>query len=120
MNCKIVGAGLDGLAAAGCLPRAGFDVDVYEQAPEPADFYRWMFFAAGPAEQAVTVESMDWDVPAQRSGQLGFGTVDDTFIALESALANGPYVRGDRFTAVDVYPGSSLRWGMTFGTVEKR
>jgi salicylate hydroxylase len=30
----IAGAGLGGLAAAGCLLQAGFDVDVYEQAPE--------------------------------------------------------------------------------------
>ncbi len=29
----IVGAGLGGLAAAGCLLRAGFDVEIYEQAP---------------------------------------------------------------------------------------
>ena len=29
----IVGAGLGGLAAAGCLLRAGYDVEVYEQAP---------------------------------------------------------------------------------------
>ena len=29
----IVGAGLGGLTAAGCLLKAGFDVDVYEQAP---------------------------------------------------------------------------------------
>jgi len=30
----IAGAGLGGLAAAGCLLKAGFDVEIYEQAPE--------------------------------------------------------------------------------------
>ena len=30
----IAGAGIGGLAAASCLLKAGFDVDVYEQAPE--------------------------------------------------------------------------------------
>ena len=33
----IVGAGLGGLAAASCLLRAGFDVEVFEQAPELAE-----------------------------------------------------------------------------------
>ena len=30
----IAGAGLGGLAAASCLLKAGFDVEIYEQAPE--------------------------------------------------------------------------------------
>ena len=30
----IAGAGLGGLAAAGCLLKAGFDVELYEQAPQ--------------------------------------------------------------------------------------
>ena len=29
----IVGAGLGGLSAAGCLLKAGFDIEIYEQAP---------------------------------------------------------------------------------------
>ena len=33
----IVGAGLGGLAAAACLLKAGFDVEVYEQAPMLAE-----------------------------------------------------------------------------------
>ena len=30
----IAGAGLGGLSAAGCLLKAGFDVEIFEQAPE--------------------------------------------------------------------------------------
>jgi glutathione S-transferase len=40
--------------------------------------------------------------------------------ALKLALGKGPFICGDQFTGVDVYLGSSLNWGMQFGTIEKR
>lgn len=88
--------------------------------PELADFYRWLFFAAGPVEQVMTVNSMGWEVPADRGRQLGFGSVSGALDALETALGGGAFVCGERFTAADVYLGSCLNWGMQFGTVEKR
>lgn len=96
----------------GLIPKVG--------EPGLADFYRWMFFAAGPFEQAVSVKSMGWEVTAEQSRTLGFGTLTDTFAATEIALSKGDYICGDQFTAVDVYFGSHLLWGMMFGTVEKR
>ena len=33
---------------------------------ELADYYRWMFFAAGPVEQAIVGRSMGWEVPPER------------------------------------------------------
>jgi glutathione S-transferase len=51
---------------------------------------------------------------------VGFGSYADTMNALETALQPGPYVCGDQFTAADVYVGSSLGWGLQFGTIEKR
>lgn len=88
--------------------------------PQLADFYRWMFFAAGPVEQAVTVKSMGWTCDENQSRTLGFGSLQDVYQAVEVALANGPFVCGQDFTAVDVYLGSQLRWGILFGTVEDR
>lgn len=88
--------------------------------PQLAAFYRWMFFAAGPLEQAVSTSSMGWEVTAERSRTLGFGSMEDTLRAVETALVPGPYVCGETFTAVDVYLGSHLMWGMQFGTIEKR
>lgn len=89
--------------------------------PRRADFYRWMFFAAGPVEQAVTTRSMNWEVPddSEKQGMLGFGNFDKTFATLKLALQPGPYICGEQFTAVDVYLGSQLSWGMMFGTIEK-
>jgi glutathione S-transferase len=85
-----------------------------------AAYYRWLFFAAGPLEMAVTAKALEWQVPEGRSRMVGFGSYNDTLNALEKALMPGPYICGDQFTAADVYVGSALGWGMMFGTVEKR
>jgi glutathione S-transferase len=88
--------------------------------PRLADFYRWMHFASGPLEMAVTARSMGWNVAEEQRRSVGFGCYEDTLDAVELAIAEAPFICGDQFTAVDVYLGSALIWGMMFGTVEKR
>lgn len=88
--------------------------------PARAAFFRWSFFAAGPLEQAVTAKALGWQVPEGKSSMVGFGSFAQTIDALEQALAPGPYLCGERFTAADVYVGASLGWGMLFGTIEQR
>jgi len=88
--------------------------------PRLGDFYRWMHFASGPLEMAATASSMGWTVAEEQRRSVGFGCYEDTLDAVELALAEGPFVCGERFTAVDVYLGSALIWGMMFGTIEKR
>lgn len=85
-----------------------------------ADYFRWLFFAAGPLEQAVTAKALAWQVPEGKSGFVGFGSYEATIAAVEKALLPGPYICGAQFTAADVYVGSQLGWGMMFGTIEKR
>jgi glutathione S-transferase len=36
------------------------------------------------------------------------------------AVAKGPYLMGEQFTAADVVVGSTLRWGMMFNLLPKR
>ncbi len=88
--------------------------------PELAIFHRWMFFVAGPVEQAVTAQSMKWTVSDDSKPMLGFGNLADTLGAVETALETGPWICGGRFTAVDVYLGAQLDWGMQFGTIGER
>lgn len=88
--------------------------------PARAAYFRWLFFAAGPLEMAVTAKSLGWQVPEGKSGFVGFGSYGATLNALEQALTPGPYICGEQFTAADVYVGSQLGWGMMFGTLEKR
>lgn len=87
--------------------------------PGRADYFRWLFFAAGPLEMAVTAKALNWHVPEGRNRMAGFGSFAETINALELALAGRPYLCGEQFTAADVYVGSSIGWGMMFGTIEK-
>lgn len=88
--------------------------------PARAAYYRWMFFAAGPLEMAVTGKMFNWQVPEGKNISAGFGSYADTMAALEKAVESGPYLCGEQFTAADVYFGSAVGWGMMFGSVEKR
>jgi glutathione S-transferase len=94
-------------------------------APPPGDrlrgrYYRWMFFAAGPVEAAATNKALGFEVPAERKVMAGYGSLADVTSVLEAALAEREYLVGDRFTAADLYLGSHIGWGMSFGTIEKR
>jgi glutathione S-transferase len=89
-------------------------------ADERADYYRWLFFAAGPVEQAVTNNVAQF-VPSPEQGRMfGYGNYDLTVDTLEKAVSAHPYIAGDRFTAADVYVGSTVGWGLAFGTLPKR
>jgi len=83
-------------------------------------YYRWLFFAAGPLEAAVSNKAMSFTVPAGREGMIGYGRFSDVMTALERAVSQGDYVAGDRFTAADVYVGAQIGWGLQFGSIEKR
>jgi glutathione S-transferase len=88
--------------------------------PTRGPYYRWLFFAAGPGEAAITAKSLGLLAPADKAGQAGYGTFEDVVSTLETALGRGPYICGDQFTAADVYVGSQIGWGMMFGTLPKR
>jgi len=83
-------------------------------------YYRWLFFAAGPVEAAVTGKSLGTLAPPDKARMVGYGSYEETIDALEIALQPGPYICGDQFTAADLYVGAQLGWGMMFGTIGKR
>jgi glutathione S-transferase len=84
---------------------------------ERAAYYRWLFFAAGPIEAAVTARSLGYEPPADKQMMAGFGSLDATMHALDQWLEGHDYVCGARFTAADVYVGSQILWGLQFGSV---
>ena len=83
-------------------------------------YYRWLFFAAGPLEAAASNKALGLEVPAERKAMVGYGSLADVMSALEAALSGREYLVGDRFTAADVYVGSHIGWGMSYGAIEKR
>ena len=94
-------------------------------APPPGNrmrgtYYRWMFFAAGPVEAAVTGKALGLLAPTDKKAMAGYGSFEETIAALEGAVRKGPYICGEQFTAADVYVGAQIGWGMMFGSIEKR
>jgi glutathione S-transferase len=101
---------------ADAFPEAGLAPPLKER----ADYYRWMFFAAGPLEAALVNRSLGVVVPDDRRGMVGCGSYEAMLDTLEAAVSRGPYVAGDRFSAADVYVGSHVGWGLRFGSIEPR
>lgn len=102
----------DAFPAKGLAPAAGD--------PARGAYYRWMFFAAGPVEAAVTAKSLGLLAPEEKKMMAGYGSFDETIDTLEQAVSQGPYICGKQFTAADVYVGSQIGWGMMFGSIDKR
>src|SRR6476661_6770838 len=103
---------------ADAFPQAGL-------APPPGDwlrapYYRWLFFAAGPVEAAVSNKALGFAVPPEREGMMGYGSLERVMKVLEDAVSRAEYLVGGRFSAADVYIGSQIGFGLMFGTLEKR
>lgn len=103
---------------ADAFPQAGLAPATNDR--KRGDYYRWLFFAAGPVEAAVSNKSMGWEPPADKQGTIGYGSLGSVMDALEGAVAKGPYILGEKFSAADVYVGAHIMWGMQFGSLERR
>jgi len=118
----------DGVVVTECAAICAYLADAFPQAnlaPPPGSkargsYYRWLFFGAGPIEQAIAFASVKVEVPQDQRASVGFGCMDDVLNTLEGALKGREYLAGDSFTAADLYIASHLSWGMNFGTIEKR
>lgn len=116
----------DGRVVTECAAICTYLADAFPAAslaPAPgdrADYYRWMFFAAGPVESAIMNRSMGWDPEGEKQAMSGYGHYDLTMDTLEKAVRAHPYIAGDRFTAADVYVGSQVGWGIQFATMPDR
>ena len=84
-------------------------------------YLRWMFFAAGPLEAAVTANSLGQLPPPDKAGTVGYGSFEAMVDALETAVSGpGPWILGDRFSAADVYVGAQINWGLMFKSIPDR
>jgi glutathione S-transferase len=101
----------DAFPAAGLAPAPG--------AAERGTYYRWMFFGAGCVEPALMDRMTSRPAPPRPSSN-GYGCYEDTVNTLEKAVTPGPFILGDRFSAVDVYVGSQIGFGMRMKSLEPR
>jgi glutathione S-transferase len=101
---------------ADAFPEAGLAPPLGDR----GDYYRWLFFAAGPVEAATSVQRLGVEVAGDNLRMVGWGSMADVLSALELAVTAHEYVAGDKFSAADVYFGSQIGWGMQFNGIEKR
>ncbi|MCE4225910.1 glutathione S-transferase family protein [Methylobacterium sp. C25] len=120
----------DGTVVTECAAICAYLADAFPQAGlAPAsgdrargDYYRWLFFAAGPLEAAVVNKVLKVEVPndPQMRGMVGYGSLEAVLDTIEGAVSKAEYLAGGRFSAADLYVGAHLGWGMQFGTIPKR
>lgn len=109
-----------------CAAICAYLADAFPQAglgprdDEKADYYRWLFYAAGPVEQAVTNKAAGWEPAEDKQRMFGYGSFDKVVAVLDELFSLRDYVCGDRFTAADVYVGSQLMFPMQFGMLPER
>lgn len=96
------------------------DAQLAPSAAERGAYYRWMFFAAGPIEMAVTNKALGFETPPERLRMIGCGRPAEAMDTLEQAVSQTAYIAGDRFTAADVYVGAQIGSGMQFGIIDQR
>lgn len=104
---------------ADAFPDAGLAPAVDD--PLRGPYYRWLFFAAGPVEAAVSAKALGLLPPAEKAGMVGYGSFEQTVDTLEKAAASAsPWLLGERFSAVDVYVGSQVDFGLAFKSIPER
>jgi glutathione S-transferase len=102
------------LYLADAFPQAGLAPALDD--PKRGTYLRWFLFGVGCVEPAV-IDKV-FARPPVRPGALGYGTYDDMLAALTSALTPGPFILGERFSAVDVYVGLQLQYSIATKGIE--
>lgn len=99
------------------------DLTLYHASPSRSSvtlwMLEWLFFGPGCLEPA----GIDRAAPRKeepRRAMLGYGDYDTTMNVIAQAVAEGPWLMGEQFTAADVVIGASLRWGMAFKLFPER
>ncbi len=109
----------EGAAICAYLADAFPDAGLAPPLQDRAAYYRWLFFAAGPVEHAVTHQSMKIVPTEQQQRMVGYGRYDTMVDVLDRAVSGREWIAGDRFSAADVVVGSQINWGTQFGTLPK-
>lgn len=99
---------------AEAFPQAGL------MGTDRAAFLRWMFFCAGPLEQAMVNKVLGVTLQPEQSRFVGYGSFDAVLATLEEALERNTWLAGSAFSAVDLYAGAQIGYGLAFGTLPDR
>ncbi len=98
------------------FPAAGLSVPVGD--PRRGLYFKWLFFSPSCLEQAIIDRMHNRPMAPARASS--YGDYDAVMDAVAQAVAAGPFLLGDRFTAADVVLGSCLQWGTMMKAVPAR
>ncbi len=87
--------------------------------PRRGVYLKWLFFGPSCIEPAMLDRAFPRKEAARR-GALGYGDFDTVMDVTAKAVAKGPYLMGEQFSAADVVIGSTLRWGTMFKLLPER
>ena len=99
------------------FPRAKLNVPLGD--PRRGPYLKWLFFGPSCIEPAMMDRAFPRKEEARRAA-LGYGDFDTVINVVADAVARGPYILGEQFTAADVVIGSTLRFGMLFKLLPER
>lgn len=86
--------------------------------PRRARYLQWLFFAPGCIEPAMVQLFTKLEIQETAAG---WGSATRVLDVLDAALAEGPWLLGDMFTAADIMVGSGLNFGVrTFKVMPSR
>jgi glutathione S-transferase len=103
------------LYAADKFPRRGLAPTPHD--PRRGRFLQWLMFTPTTLEPVWMEKRRGTQLD---SSTAGWGDYERATNALAAALAPGPWLFGDAFTAADLYLASSLDFGVRFGLQDKR
>lgn len=77
--------------------------------PRRARYLQWLFFGPGCIEPGLIQIFTKLEVPTSTAA---WGSATQVFDVLDTALAKGPWILGDEFTAADIVIGSGLNFAV--------
>lgn len=77
--------------------------------PRRARYLQWLFFSPGCIEPAIIQIFTKIEVPTSTAA---WGSATQVFDVLEAALAKGPWILGEEFSAADITVGSGLNFAV--------
>ncbi len=98
------------LYLADLFPEAGLAPALND--PLRGPYLRWFAFYGSAFEPAITDRALKREPPPP--GMSGYGDFDTMLGTLMGQLKQGPYLLGERFTALDLLWGGALSWMLMF------
>lgn len=84
--------------------------------PRRGAYVSWLAYYAGVMEPAWMSQYMKWEIPR---GTAGWVPVGEVMQLVNTTLGNGPYLLGDRFSAVDILVATTFKMFLGSPLLEK-